>query len=112
LWLEKTRWLPELRAWTRDNRVRTQAQGKDITPSVSSATRPAGKYTLKWDGKDDAGRLVKAGTYTVNIEVAREHGSYQILRQEMDFRGVPKQIQLTANQEVAAASLDYGKKEN
>jgi hypothetical protein len=112
LWLEKTRWLPELRGWTRDNRVRTQAQGKDITPSVSSATRPAGKYTLKWDGKDDAGKLVKAGTYTVCIEVAREHGSYQILRQEMDFRGVPKQIQLTANQEVAAASLDYGKKEN
>ena len=112
LWLEKTRWLPELRAWTRDNRVRTQAQGKDITASVSSATRPAGKYTLKWDGKDTAGKLVKAGTYTVCIEVAREHGTYQIIRQEMDFTGVPKQVQLTANQEVAAASLDYGRKGN
>jgi hypothetical protein len=110
LWFDKTRWLPELRAWNRDDRMRAMAEGNDITASVSGATRPPGKYTLKWDGKDNAGRPVKAGKYTVCLEVAREHGSYQIFRQEMDFMGVPKQIQLPANQEVAGASLDYGKK--
>jgi hypothetical protein len=29
---------------------------------------------LKWDGKDNAGKLVNAGQYTVLVEAAREHG--------------------------------------
>jgi hypothetical protein len=110
LWLQKPRWLPELRAWNRDDRIRASAEHRDITPSVSSATRPPGKYTLKWDGKDNAGNLVKAGTYTVNIEAAREHGTYQILRQEMEFQGTPKQIDLKGGTEISAASLNYGRK--
>ena len=110
LWFDKTRWLPELRAWNRDDRMRVMAEGTDITASVASATRPPGKYTLKWDGKDNAGKLVKPGKYTVCIEVTREHGGYQIMRQEMDFTGVPKQVQLPPNEEVAGVSLDYGKK--
>ena len=110
LWLQKPRWLPELRAWNRDDRIRAAAEHRDITASVSSATRPPGKYTLKWDGKDNAGKLVKAGTYTVNIEAAREHGTYQILRQEMEFQGTPKQIDLKGGTEISAASLNYGRK--
>ena len=110
LWLQKPRWLPELRAWNRDDKIRAAAEHRDITPSVSSATRPPGKYTLKWDGKDNAGKLVKAGTYTVNIEAAREHGTYQILRQEMEFQGTPKQIDLKGGTEISAASLNYERK--
>ena len=56
------------------------------------------------------GKTVKPGKYTVVFEVTREHGTYQIYRQEMDFTGAPKQVQLPPNQEVAAASLDYAKK--
>ena len=110
LWHQKPRWLPELRAWYHDDQVRQSAQHRDITPSVSSATRPPGKYTLKWDGKDDEGKPVKAGTYTVVIEAAREHGTYQILRQEMEFNGTPKKIDLKGGTEISAASLDYGRK--
>jgi FAD:protein FMN transferase len=110
LWYQKPRWLPDLRSWYRDDRMRAMAEGNDITASVASATRPAGKYTLKWDGKDNAGKLVKAGTYTVNIEAAREHGTYQILRQEMEFQGTPKQIELKGGTEISAASLNYGRK--
>lgn len=109
LWYQKPRWLPDLRAWTRDDRMRSMAEGSDITSSVSSATRPAGKYTLKWDGKDNSGKLVKAGKYTVLIEAAREHGTYQLMRQEVDFTGTPKQFALTGNTEVSSASLDYRK---
>ena len=109
LWLEKTRWLPDLKAWYRDDKLRSMAEGNDITASVSSATRPPGKYTLKWDGKDQAGKLVKAGKYTVCIEAAREHGTYQLIRQEVDFTGTPKQIPLAGNVEVSSASLDYRK---
>ena len=110
LWYQKPRWLPDLRAWSRGDRVRSMSEGTDLTRSVSSATRPAGKYTLKWDGKDNQGKLVNPGKYTVFIEVAREHGTYQLMRQEMDFKGSAKQVNLGSNLEVASASLDYRKK--
>lgn len=110
LWGTKPRWIPELRAWQHADRLRYEAEHHDITASVSSATRPPGKYTLIWDGRDNAGNLVKAGTYTVNIEVAREHGTYQLLRQEMEFKGEPKQIELKGGTEISAASLDYRRK--
>ena len=110
LWYQKPRWLPELRAWFHDDRMRDAAEHRDITASVSSATRPPGKYTLKWDGKDNTGKLVKAGPYTVNIEASREHGTYQIMRQEMDFDGTAKQIALKGGNEISAASLDYERK--
>ena len=112
LWFQKPRWLPELRAWFRDDRVREKAEGKEIASSISSATRSPGKYTVKWDGKDNAGKLVKAGKYTVCIEAAREHGTYQMIRQEVDFNGTPKQIPLQGGTELSAASLDYVKKDN
>ena len=110
LWFDKSRWLPELRAWNRDERMRAMAEGNDIAASVASATRPPGKYTLKWDGKDNAGKPVKPGKYTVCIEVTREHGTYQVYRQEMDFTGKANLITLAPNEEVAAAALEYAKK--
>jgi thiamine biosynthesis lipoprotein len=109
LWFEKPRWLPELKAWYKDDRLRAMAEGSDITRTVSSATRPAGKYNMKWDGKDNAGKLVKPGKYTVMIEVVREHGSYQLLRQEVDFTGAAKQVQFPGGTEVGSASLEYRK---
>jgi thiamine biosynthesis lipoprotein len=107
LWFGKSRYLPELKAWYRDYRLRAMAEGTYIINSVASATRPPGSYTFKWDGKDQQGKLVKPGTYFVLIEVAREHGTYQLLRQEMDFSGLPKRVVLPGGAEVAAASLDY-----
>ena len=85
LWFKGERWLPDLRAWHHSDQLRALAEGSDITTSVSSATRSPGKYTLKWDGKDNGGKLVKAGKYTVYIEAAREHGTYQLMKQEIDF---------------------------
>lgn len=110
LWYQKPRWLPDLKAWSRGDRLRSMAEGTDLTRTVSSATRSAGKYTLKWDGKDNQCKLVKPGKYTVFIEAAREHGTYQLMRQEMDFSGAPKQFNLAGNVEIASASLDYRKK--
>ena len=110
LWLEKTRWLPDLKSWYHSDRMRSMAEGKDITGSVSSATRPPGKYTLRWDGKDQAGSLVKPGKYTICIEAAREHGTYQVIRQEIDFGGASKQFTLPGGTEIATIAVDYRKK--
>ncbi|NOT61298.1 MAG: DUF2271 domain-containing protein, partial [Acidobacteria bacterium] len=63
LWYQKPRWLPDMKAWSRSDRMRSMAEGSDITSSVSSATRPAGKYSVKWDGKDNHGKFVAPGKY-------------------------------------------------
>jgi hypothetical protein len=109
LWFQKDRWLPDLRGWYRGDRLRLLAEGNEIAQSVSSATRPPGKYTLKWDGKDNKGVAVKPGKYTVYIEAAREHGGYDLLRQEVDLTGGSKQFTLTGGSEITSASVDYRK---
>ncbi len=109
LWYGKYRWLSDLRYWYRDDQVRTRAEGGDITNTVSAATRPPGKYTLKWDGTDNHGKPVKAGKYTIMIEASREHGGYDIFHQEMDFNGQPSQHTFPAGNELGAITLDYQK---
>ena len=110
LWFQKPRWLPELKAWYRADQVRNLAEGSDISTTVSSATRSPGKYTLRWDGKDNAGKPVKPGKYTVFVEAAREHGTYGVIRQEISWDGkTPAQFTATGNKEIASASFDYGK---
>ncbi len=103
----ESKYLADLKAWYRGDRLRNLAEGSEILGSISSATRGPGKYTLTWDGKDNAGKPVKAGTYTVYLEIAREHGTYQILKQDMDFSGTAKKVDLPGNVEMAGASLDY-----
>lgn len=109
LWYLKDRWLPDLRGWYRGDRLRLLAEETEIASTVSSATRPAGKYTMKWDGKDNKGVAVKPGKYTIFIEAAREHGSYDLLRQEVDLTAGPKQFSLKGGDEIANASIDYRK---
>ncbi len=107
LWYHEDRYLTEMKAWYRADRLRSMSETTSIVRTVGSATRPPGKYTVKWDGKDNDGKFVKAGTYTVYLEVSREHGTYQLLKQDMKFTGTPQKVQLTPGTEVAAASFDY-----
>jgi thiamine biosynthesis lipoprotein len=109
LWFGKYKYLSELRAWSREESRRSVSEDTRVMNSVSSATRPPGKYTFKWDGRDDFGNLVKPGKYTVMIEAVREHGSYQLMHQEMEFNGSPRQFQLPGDVEIASATLDYHK---
>jgi len=105
LWHQKDRWLPDLKGWYRGDRLRLLAEGNEIASTVSSATRPAGKYTMKWDGKDNKGVPVKPGKYTVFVEASREHGSYDLLRQEIDLTAGPKQFPLAGGTEIASAGI-------
>ena len=91
LWYRKPRYLDELHAWSRTQRA-SPWQTASSASSVSGATRGPGNYTIDWDGKDSAGKFVKAGRYTVYLEVVREHGTYQLMKQEMDFSGTPKDV--------------------
>lgn len=106
---DKTRYLNELHAWYRDDRLRAMAEGTEILNSVTSATRSPGKYTFQWDGKDNSGKLVKEGPYTVLVEAAREHGGYNLDRREIVFNAEPSQAQLPPAGELGAVTLDYHK---
>ncbi|MGI4757213.1 MAG: DUF2271 domain-containing protein [Janthinobacterium lividum] len=109
LWFKNPRWLNELKTWYRDDQVRNLSEGSDISGTVSSATRAPGSYSLKWDGKDNEGKLVKAGKYTVVVEAAREHGGHSVERQEFDFNGTAQAKILPASDELGAVQLDYRK---
>jgi hypothetical protein len=111
LWFNKARWLPDLKEWFHKNTDTYQNGTKDVF-SISSATRPAGTYTIKWDGKNDDGEYVAPGNYTVYIEVAREHGTYQIMKQDIICKGKAQKFNLGSNPEVSAASVEYRKVTN
>jgi hypothetical protein len=106
---QKSRYLDELRAWYRDDKLRSLAEGTQILPSVTSATRSPGKYKFRWDGKDNAGKLVKEGTYTVLVEAAREHGGYTLVKREINFAAQPAHAQAAPEGELGEVSFDYHK---
>ncbi|HEX7692624.1 MAG TPA: DUF2271 domain-containing protein [Sediminibacterium sp.] len=114
VWYNRERWLPDLKLWHRNYGQAFNAEGSALKTSVSSATRPPGKYTMKWDGNDDKGEVVKPGKYTVVIEAVREHGTYQLMKQEIEIRKKPtaQTFNLTGNVEIAAASIELRKRTN
>ncbi len=109
VWFNKPRFLHELSEWFGTVYARNQRLGDHLLDTISSATRPPGAYTFEWDGKDDSGKLVKPGQYIVYIEAAREHGTHQLIKQEMDFNGTPQHINLRGGMEISSAYLDYHK---
>jgi len=109
VWHGSNRYINELKSWYLKYRG-LYTTDNNFSGSVSSATRSAGKYSVKWDVKDDKGEFVKPGKYIIKIEASREHGTYQLMRQEIICDETPKKIDLAGNVEIASASLDYRKK--
>jgi len=107
LWYNKPRWLPDLKRWYSKNQ--SLMQDSAAKASISSATRSAGKYTLSWNGLDDSGKPVPAGKYTVYIEAAREHGTYQLIKQEIDWNGKPAHFDMEGGIEITSSSLTISK---
>jgi hypothetical protein len=72
-WGNNGRWLNSLSAWGRA--VKNDA---GILRAVSRATRPAGKYSFVWDGKDQNGKVMPAGIYKISVEFAYEHTGHSV----------------------------------
>jgi thiamine biosynthesis lipoprotein len=104
------RWHRDLKRWYGDDQVRRKSDDTNLIDTISRATRPPGKYTVTWDGKDDHGKPLGPGTYTVCIEAAREHGTYQLIRKEVTIADKPFAEDLKGNVEIKSASIEYRRK--
>ena len=47
--------------------------GQVVRTLLDSGFRPKGLQTFSWNGRDDAGQVVPAGTYKPRIHLSREH---------------------------------------
>ncbi len=103
-------WLPDLKRWYQADQDRKRTEKKEILFTVSRPTRPPGKYKVIWDGKDNNGKQLAGGEYTITIEAAREHGTYQSIRKEVVIEGKPFTEELKGNVEIKSASIEYRRK--
>ena len=114
LWVQTTRrgprWIPDLKRWYRKETARRESKGGDLVETISVATRQPGKYSLIWNGRNDDGKTVGQGNYSVCIEAAREHGTYQLMREAVTIGSKPFQKDLGGNVEIKSARASYRKK--
>ena len=104
------RYIHELRRWFDGERSAEDAGGPDVISTMSSATRLPGRYLVTWNGRDDRGNAVAQGSYRVIVEAAREHGSYQLMQQQLSLASTPVAADLGSNEEIASARVEYRRK--
>ena len=103
-------WLPDLKRWRRADSIRKKTDKREMVFVMSRSTRPPGKYKVVWDGKDDLGKPVPPGKYTLYIEAAREHGTYQNMRANLTLAEQPFSEDLKGNVEIKSATVSYRRK--
>jgi len=103
-------WLPDLKRWHKTDQDRKAIQKTDMVDAISRPTRPPGKYSIIWDGKDDLGKLVPPCDYTLFIDSAREHGTYQNIRKSIKIGSTPFAEELKGNVEIKSAAIEYRRK--
>lgn len=103
LWLGKDEWHKDLRSWWRK-------AGRYAHPwidGVTGATKPAGKYKFDWNLQDDQQQPIAAGDYVVHIEVVREHGGRDYLKQPITFGQDAVAHHLAPTAETGVITLTY-----
>lgn len=92
-----------LRGLTRWSRT---AQASASVANISSATKVPGAYKIMWDGNDDKKAPVAQGDYFVCIEAAREHGPYEIVREQISIGAEPFVKTLAAKGELQDVTVE------
>lgn len=102
VWGNAPRYLPDLSEWWK------LAQQDPQATNVTRATRPAGQHKIAWDGLDDQAKPLPPGTYTVFLEVNRQHGSHAIGSGKIDCNRLPAQATIPASAEAGQTTLSFG----
>jgi len=107
VWYEGDKWLKDMRQWWR-KLGRTKAGAYD---GVTGATQRPARYQISWNGtrwnKTQTEKIaVEPGEYFVNIEVAREAGGRDFLRQKISWRnGQPQKFVLNGKVELGSVQI-------
>ncbi len=111
LWVQQDakgrRWVPDLRKWNADDRIRGIVDDKDLVDAVSGPTRSAGNHKVGWDGLDDNGEPLPPGSYTLHVEAAREHGTYQVIHEKLELSEKSFEVDLKGNEEIKSVHVKY-----
>ncbi|MHA7231233.1 DUF2271 domain-containing protein [Vibrio campbellii] len=103
LWVGKDEWLKNLRSWWR----KVGRYDRELVDAVTSATRPAGQYRFVWDGTNDDGQRLEQGSYTLHVEVVREHGGRNYVRQKMQLADSEVRYQIKPTEETGVITVNY-----
>jgi len=79
-----------------------------VVDAVSRPTRRAGRYSAVWDGKDNAGRPVAQGRYTIHVEAVREHGGHSYQTIQVQLGAEPAEGAAAGSEELGASRVRYG----
>lgn len=77
--------------------------------SMAKPTRAPGRYTVGWDGTNDAGQRMPQGRYIIHIESTREHGGHSYQAFEVELGAKPVAAKAAASAELGASNVHYGK---
>lgn len=100
----ETRYLDSNFVWWR----RYGRKDTALVDTIARPTRLPGRYTLTWDGKDDAGKPVPQGRYLIHTEATREHGGHSYVSGEITLGAQPAELSLPAKDELGPLHLRYG----
>ncbi|MEO2091771.1 MAG: DUF2271 domain-containing protein [Gemmataceae bacterium] len=106
VWGNNPRWISTLSGWWKVGK-----EDKALVKAVTRATRQPGKYEVVWDGKDDAGKALPQGTYTVKVEVHREHGKDVTQTGKLECKTEAAKLTLEKNAEAEETTVEYAKRE-
>lgn len=99
-----------MKRWFKADEARKEVDRTDMIQTIARPTRPPGKYTAIWDGKDDRKKPLDRGEYTIYIDAAREHGTYQTMQTRVTLADKPFTEELKGNVEIKSASIEYRRK--
>jgi FAD:protein FMN transferase len=103
VWGNAPKYWPTLREWWK------LARGDQAwAATITRATRSAGQHRVAWDGMDDKGAPLPPGTYTVVLEVSREHGTYCVERGTIACVKAAAQGKIPAAAEFAEGQITFG----
>jgi thiamine biosynthesis lipoprotein len=102
----KPAYQPENYVWWR--RYGRMQSGLD---AMARPTRAPGRYSVTWDGTDEAGQRAPQGHYIIHVEAAREHGGHAYQSVEVDLGGAPAQADAAGKDELGTAHVRYAKRQ-
>jgi thiamine biosynthesis lipoprotein len=98
--------------WMQENYLYWRRVGRrdpEKAQAIAVPSRKPGSYSVVWDGKDDAGKMLPQGAYSLNIESAREHGDHSFQSISANLGAGPAAGQAAPVAELGAVKVSYGK---